>query len=286
MKYLFALCFISQLFFSACSTFFGKESTGDLKGNADDLAEKKDKNELIANIHTLTPSDTLQSLELKQAKLWAKVDELEDKVNSQKARIKILEKGLMLGIMPKDVSNDYEELNVDNQPDEGLVDRTSTNTAIILESSKADGYKDNELSLKNDSDKDSEYDKQEYDKKMSDARELFRSGHYGRAYMAFLQIDKDFSNISNDHEQKYWLGRCWYHLKEYQSARQQLQQFVNDYSSSVWKPSAMLYLGKVELDLGLKEMAIKRFQEIIQKNPYEGTAEAAKQILANLHKGL
>jgi ABC-type antimicrobial peptide transport system ATPase subunit len=40
------------------------------------------------------------------------------------------------------------------------------------------------------------------------------------------------------------------------------------------------------MDMGLKEIGIKHFQEIIKDYPYEGTAEAAKQVLANYKKAL
>jgi len=51
-------------------------------------------------------SSSVQELELKNAKLWTRVDELEEQVAKQRVRIKVLERGLILGILPDELKDD------------------------------------------------------------------------------------------------------------------------------------------------------------------------------------
>jgi TolA-binding protein len=265
------LLFIFLLPILSCASLLGVEMNGD---NGDSVtANEKMAPALERESENVTVAE-LRGLELKQAQLWSRVDELEDFIRRQKARIKVLEKGLLLGVVPEELgshaSGDAQDLSkmdvssdIDNPP--------STKKMNVTQS---------DPSAKSDQD----FDKESYLKKMSSARDLFRSGRYGKAYLAFSRIDKNFTSSDTSGEQKYWLGRCWYKLKEFQSARQYLQSYIGSYPNSPWTVSAKFYLAKAELDLGMKEAAVRRFQQIIRDNPYAGTAEAAKQVLGNMQK--
>ena len=214
----------------------------------------------------------IDGLELKQARLWARVDELEGMVRAQKARMKLLEKGLMLGVVPEGL-------------EEPLAKKPIVETQIEVEKLAVDGKPMKEAPLSQES-VDPAAKKNDFEEKMSVAKEMFRSGHYGKAYVEFSKIDKEFAEDGGSGEQKYWLGRCWYQLKEYQTAIQSLKAFTKTNAASPWAASAKFFLAKSELDSGLREAAVKHFQEIIRDHPYEGTAEAAKQAIGNLEKAL
>jgi TolA-binding protein len=121
---------------------------------------------------------------------------------------------------------------------------------------------------------------------LASAQDQYRAGKYGRAIVEFSDIGKNFGNKVEGGLHQYWIAKSWIGLKEYNTARQQLQDFLKDYASSPWVPRAKLDLAKVEWRLGLQETAIQRFREIIQSYPYEDAAEMAKTELSHLDKAL
>ena len=51
-------------------------------------------------------SPRADDVQYKMAKLWGRIDELEIKLKKQEERIQILEKGLMLGVIPEELLKD------------------------------------------------------------------------------------------------------------------------------------------------------------------------------------
>ncbi len=208
---------------------------------------------------------TVDDLALKQAKLLARLEELEKTVRKQKEKLRVLEKGLTLGLTPSGLES---ATDVSENADQELSDLK-------------DGGDDQNSDTNNLSD-----DYESYLTQLSSAKQLFRSGKYGKAYIAFARLDKTYDDTVTKGVPIYWIGRCWYRLKEYQSARTQLNNFVAQYPASKWTPSAKFYLARSEWELGLREMSVKRYQEIVRQYPEDGTAEAARQILRNMDRAL
>src|SRR5690606_19635946 len=99
-------------------------------------------------------------------------------------------------------------------------------------------------------------------------------------------IAKTFGEKLEGGMPQYWIAKSWANLKEYNTARQNLVEFLKAYPSSAWAPRAKLELARVEWHLGLQETALTRFRELIQEHPYEDAAEMAKMELENLDKKL
>jgi TolA-binding protein len=118
------------------------------------------------------------------------------------------------------------------------------------------------------------------------AHDQFRAGRYGRAIVEFDEIGKVFGDRADQGMHRYWIARSWMALKEYNTARQILTDFIQEYPTGPWAPRSELELARVEWRLGLQETALKRFRDIIQKHPYEDAAEMAKMELQNLDKSL
>lgn len=214
------------------------------------------------------------SLELRQAQLWARVDELEAAVKAQKAKIKLLEKGLMLGVVPEGMEEKPAETH-------GSHDR-----AVSELIGKMPVGDESDVQVSQPKSDNLPPNKADFDNRVASAKELFKSGNYGKAYLEFSRLDKEFGDDANFSEQKYWLGRCWYQMKEYQTAIQSLKGFTSGFPASPWATSAKFFMARSEIDSGLKEAGVKHLQEIIREHPYEGTAEAAKQLIGNLEKSL
>ena len=230
--------------------------------------------------------------ELKLARLWARVDELEEQSLRNKERIRVLEKGIMLGLVPEELKGSANKKTAptikaplyeteppvkptEKQPEKSEKPKAEHDEAEDGKEPPADA-----ASVVNKAENAS------YQAALASANELYRSGRYGRAIVEYDKIGKDFAGKVDGGMHKYWIGKCWSNLKEYNTARQILAEFVTEHASSPWLPRAKLELARVEWKAGMQDTALHRFKEIIQAYPYEDAAEMAKMELENLGKTL
>ena len=222
----------------------------------------------------------LGAVELKQARLWARLDELEQVVLRNRESIQLLEQGLTLGIVPEGLKN---KSNNDTE------DSTSAPRKRIMDRSQAQVPAEPPVPMpaaEKPSEPESNLEKEAYGKRLAKARSLFREGRYGKAYLDFSRLDREFPDSLTQGEPKYWLGRCWMMLKEHRSAKRFFETFLEQFAKSPWAASAKFFLAKTELELDLKELAAKHLQEVIRDHPYEGVAEASKQLLQQMRHTL
>lgn len=223
-----------------------------------------------------TKSVAVDEHELKLAKLWARVDELEEEQLRQKERVRVLEKGLTLGLVPEELKT--KKVAAVPPPPVALVVKAPSAPKAV----EAEG-KDEPLAASPALSKD---DQDRYQAALASAHDHFRAGRYGRAIVEYSDIGKNFGDKVDGGMSQYWVARCWINLKEYNTARQHLVEFLKEHPSSPWMPRAKLELGRVEWKLGLAETALQRFRDVIQQHPYEDAAEMAKMELQNLDKQL
>lgn len=216
------------------------------------------------NLEVSVSASTFDEIELKQAQLWTRIDELEAKIRQQKEKIKVLEQGLMLGVVPHELQKSLQEVEEKSEPK-----KMADDTMITKHEQKI-----------------ATFNKEEYKTSLDEAKVLFRSGRFGKAYLAFARMEEAYQSQPTDGEATYWLARCWAKLREFQSSKKQFEKFMTEYPDSPLAVSAMFHLANTELSMGLSEIAVKRLQQIIKNHPYEGTAEAAKQVLANYRNSL
>lgn len=274
---------------SACS-FFGKDEgepiTPDDKAEA---AEKdKDAEDAKDGKNPAGAKPTAQDeQELKMAKLWARVDELEEEQYRQKERIRVLEKGLTLGLVPEELKNP-PKAKPKEKPEAKAEKGAKPGDAQLAEeaekaaaAAKAEGEKKDGAAPAL-----SKEETEKYQGMLASAHDQYRSGRYGRAIVEYSDIAKQFGDKIEGGMPLYWIAKSWSNLKEYNTARQNLVEFLKGHPSSAWAPRAKLELARVEWQLGLQETALNRFKELIQEHPYEDAAEMAKMELENLDKKL
>src|SRR5690606_31164821 len=92
------LVFLPLLGCSTVGNWFGGDNM-QMSKSSDITAETADDRE-----NNVKPATNGQ-LELKLAKLWTRVDELEEKNRQLKAHVKVLERGLVLGILPDELKD-------------------------------------------------------------------------------------------------------------------------------------------------------------------------------------
>ncbi len=238
---------------------------------------------------------TMSELELKYAKLWTKVDDLDRLIRKQRQRIRVLEKGLLLGIIPEELKGEGE----DSDEEDSVAEASSTSpkdakppkadVAPIVDTSSepvlggADETKPTQANVAKATDSGVSPD---YQQKMSQAHETFRAGRYGRAIVEFAGIGKEFGDSADGGAWKFWTARCWAAMKEYQTARQHFAEFLSAHPTSPWAPRANVEMARVENALGLKETAMQRLRSVIQQHPFAESAEMAKMELKNMQQAL
>ncbi|NRA44006.1 MAG: tetratricopeptide repeat protein [Oligoflexales bacterium] len=273
---LFSILVVTLMLNSACSfSLWGESESEQLDDNKNN---KNDQEEGLEEVKLdIENQVNIENIELKQARMWARIDELEGMLLKQREKVKMLEKGLLLGVTPKPVQ---EEQKISSHPNQKFL--------------QAQSMKEPDLKTKKDfltmspdrKGVDLENVQKVYSSRLQSARVLFKEGRFGKAYLDFAKLDREFESSVTKGETKYWLGRCWYKLKELQQAKNYLNKFIRSFPTSPWVPSAKYYLAKVELDSGLRELAIKQLRNLIREHPYEGSSEAAKQMLKNLNQTL
>lgn len=230
---------------------------------------------------TLSYGETPRELELKIAKLWARVDEMEHDFFKQRERLKLLENGLMLGVVP-------EELKREKAPrgKKGAAVLPHEEEEVVMQIPPAahqtqatNGVEGAAVSAPRQDDK-------AYQIKLAHAQGLFNGGHYGQAILAFSEIGKEFPAEQTGGNHLYWTGVSWFHLKEYQLATQSLELFAKEHAASPWVPKAKLYMARTHAQMGMGDKAMKGLRAIIQEYPEDETAEMAKLEIKRLEDRL
>ena len=255
--------------------------------------------------------------DLKLAKLWARVDELEEEQYRQKERLVILEKGMTLGLVPEELryperakspkadpkrkvsptvslSSDAADKNAESvaastkpvADPEPKIAAEKVEKKVAAEATQAESDAEPEDDEQQQGDFSSKEEKAAYQAALATAHDSYRAGRYGRAIVEYSAIGKKFGDGVSGAMHLYWVAKCWSNLKEYSTSKQLLGDFIKKHSDSPWVPRAMLELGRVEWQLGMRETALASFRAVIQKHPYADAAEMAKMELDTLDKKL
>ena len=240
-----------------------------------EVTTTKQKDNVGKNVEGLTNLE----LEYKVSQLWSRIEDLEIQNRILKEHYELLRKGLMLGIIPEELkehdrSPKNRHLGGDNQEDSKknvLNEKKSTEQ-------KKDDYQTAEIT--------NSKDVNEYRTKLSEAQESFDSGQYGKAIVAYSDLEKNFGSSQLNGNHLFWIGLSWYYLKEYHLSEKNLQKFINLYPQNNWIPKAELYQAKIQINNGLRKDAIDTLKKMIQKYPNHQIIESAKLELIALRKNI
>jgi len=267
MRYLIML----SVLLSGCSTlkFWEDEEP------APETKAEKDEHKPIPEM----ASSLTEEQELKMAKLWARVDELEEETFRQKERIRVLEKGITLGLVPEELKKDKpkQKETHEAEPLKTAIEEVKAKTEHAKKEPKAEKAAVPALSKE-------EQDK--FQSMLAAAQEQYRAGRYGRAIVEYDALGKAFGDNVEGGMHLFWIAKSWANLKENNTSRQLFADFLKDHPTSPWAARAQLELGRVEWKLGLQETALKRFRDLIQQHPHEDASEMARMEIETLDKSL
>ncbi len=200
--------------------------------------------------------ETNQSLEIKQAELWSRVDKLEETVQKQQDKIAFLERTRMEELQSKDEikkpsSSEEKILNLAKEVPKVPVTNTPNHSS--------------------------------YMSRFQEAKKLFEKKVWHRAFVLFSELERNTDVKVSRGEPLYWVARCWFEMKEYQTSNVLFKRFVQKFPSSNLKISAKLFLAKTYIAMGSREDAFDILKELIKNNPGAKVSEIAKRIM-NEHK--
>jgi len=107
-------------------------------------------------------------------------------------------------------------------------------------------------------------------------------GNYALAILGFKEFLNRFPQDTLAPNAQYWLGECYYSLKDFETAIREFERVVNDYPQSAKAPGSLLKIGYSLIELKRLEEAKARLTELLVKYPNSPEADQARDRLQRL----
>lgn len=200
------------------------------------------------------------------SELYLKLEDMEMKLKEQQGRVRLLESAL----------------NKQEKQENGLREKTQKkrkiqdqNDLILSDARKAGLRKSKDIEVK----KSKEGSLELYKAHMALAVEQFEKKKLNKAYLSFSAINREYSIDVSKGEPLYWMGRCWFELKEYQSANALFKQFLNLLPERSLSESAEIYSAKADFFLGNTADARRTLNRLLTRTPSSPNTTLAKELL-------
>ena len=110
----------------------------------------------------------------------------------------------------------------------------------------------------------------------------YLKGNFRLAIEGFNLYREQFPNSPLSDNALYWIGECYFSLKEYEKAIEQFNELILNYPSGDKIAAAYLKKGISLIELGKKEEALLVFKLLISKYPLEEETKIAQQKIKEL----
>lgn len=225
----------------------------------------------------LESSEETKEIELKQARIWNRLDELEEQVRVQREQIKLLEQGLLTGIPPEALRRAGKSKSTS-----GTVSKVGPRSAAHEDGGLAAPILDLPEKVSTTSEDNSASSPDSYRVRIQVAKDYYQGSRFGLAVAELSQIMKAFGAKAGEGEAQYYLGRSYLGLKEYLTARTELETFLRDFPNSEFRGLARLDLARSYVGLNLRERARKELSQVAKD--FEGQEEG--DMAANELRGM
>lgn len=208
-------------------------------------------------------------------KLENRVSELEQKLSSLSQKYKILEKGLTLGLIPKEMTPDFS-LNKKkigssistkgHRINHTISKKTKTvnESSPILTSSKKENYSDD----------------------LKKALLLYNQKNYQKALHAFQQVTISHPESMENGNHLYWLGMCWFHLNDSLKAKFHLGNLTKNYPENSNFRKASYYLALIDIDSGMTKSGVEALESLIKALPDDEISKLAHKKISELENNM
>ena len=229
---------------------------------------------------------TKRQLELKIARLTARIEHLEMSLDRQKENFIILRKGMTTGLIPGEWQDGDPYFNTEGEGESmGSGRPMRKGSAYPSHTNPLDTILDMEKGSRGSKGLNNR-ERMEYERRLAKANNHFESGDYGKAISAYSEIGEDYSHKVTKGNHLLWLGASWFRLKDYQAARKHLNKLVRGFKTSPWIAEAKFLLGKADAKEGYTQRAITRYKKIINEYPKSNVAERSREELVRIEDNL
>jgi tol-pal system protein YbgF len=116
------------------------------------------------------------------------------------------------------------------------------------------------------------------------AKRDYDKGNFDLAIAGFENYLKQFPDASQADSARYWIGECYYSLKEYDKAIQEFSKVIKNHPKSEKAPGARLKIGYSYLNGKNTAKARENLNKVIKDYPGSREAELAKEKLKKIRK--
>ena len=111
---------------------------------------------------------------------------------------------------------------------------------------------------------------------------LYNDGSIDEARAAFIEfVDKYPAHAYADNA-RYWVGECWYDVRDYEKARAEFMKVVSDYPDGNKVPDAMVKVGLCDQNLGRADDARRMYDAVMLTYPDSEAAGVAMKFMERL----
>jgi TolA-binding protein len=218
----------------------------------------------------------VDDLELRQSRIFSRLDELEMELKAQKEKVQLLEQGLLTGLAPEGLKHPIKH----SKPSKIEHEEAALPPVEFDQSLSADGEdEDHEASKLTSA-------QQAVRERFAKAKELYDSGSYGLAISEFANVTASEVADSTTVEARFWLGKSFLALKEYSSAQKELQSFMAKHPANQLFPRAKLEHARALIGLNLREKAGRELRQIAADYSEQEVGELASAELKSLNRTL
>lgn len=229
-------------------------------------------------------------LGLSQARITERIAEIEAELKSQKETIKLLERGLLTGIPPRDLKDaESRAAEARSKAKNESLNELAADERELLKSELTAPVLDPEIVAQTSFSPESSDGKsghQTFDLAIAKAQKEFQSGDFQRSLNNFAEISRIYGEKSAGGVVRFWLGKCYSGLKDHASAKGEFEAYLALSPMGSNAADARLELARTLSKMGLKERARTEFKKVMKDFEGQEPAELAAFELSTLQGAL
>ena len=271
-------------------TVTAKAEVNEVEKDRQKLESSNSESKAVADVAITEQKQTKPNGEgdvgLMQARLVARMQEIESELKNQREKIRLLEQGLLTGIAPDDLKHANSIATAKVTPIEDLLLPEQKSNSDILQKPKLDHNdlsKTKSVALGN---KMSDAGDGVVQERMAKAKAKYQSGKFVQATADFSSINREFGDNVAQGDVKYWLGKSYMGAKDFAAAKIEYDAYIKGWPSGENIARARIDLAKCLKALGLKERARTELQRVLNDFDGQEVAEIAAYELQTLQGSL
>jgi TolA-binding protein len=257
----------SVIFAQGCSSWFGE--TSKLDETVPQTIDRKLEDVKVdpkGSGQFKPPVGKDDEVYLQQARIMNRMSEIENELKYQRERIRLLEHGLLTGIPPEELKQNRRAKSSEDAI--GHNHHSIVKTSEPLRDPHLDHQSIEELSVAAQKSHVQEparrVDSNILAEKFKIVRDHFQASRFSKVISELGSISRDHGETAGDGQIKFWLGKAYSRLKEFSTARVELEAYISQWPKSEEIPEARIELSRVYTNLGLKERARGELRRVMK----------------------